>query len=548
MDTKRAVRGKAHSSSKVTVLPAQPIHHGGIEDNVRQILEYLGEDTEREGLVKTPQRVARAFEYLTKGYNQDPREILNQAKFIEEDYQEMVVVRDIDFYSMCVPSKQIVNAVSGAKPAREVQPGDQLWTLDQGYLRQTTVTRVTSRKTREMVEVTTASGRFRVTPDHPVMTDAGWREAQHLKPGTPVEWINPHSLCRVTQTPKSGYPLGYVLGATAADGSIQEGRRICLVVKDETFANKYCELFQQAFAAVTPVVESVTVPSGFLQTEIPMYRVRVMSSYIGEKFCRWLGVSENGSTSKTRSFQFPKVVTSSKEMMQGFLDGYCDGDGHTAGSGRFIISANEHFLQGLAQYLETPVAQCSDGVCSRIYVSNKWDQAGWYGKHGFRQQSDFYVPWDGTYTTVMEVKHLPPAKKPHTVYSITCEPYPTFLVGGHLTHNCEHHILPFFGRANVAYIPRHHIVGLSKIPRLVEVFSRRLQVQERLTTQVANTIMEVLDPLGVGVVIRAEHLCMRMRGVEKQNSIVTTSAMLGAFRTQQATREEFITLINGTQR
>ena len=113
---------------------------------------------------------------------------------------------------------------------------------------------------------------------------------------------------------------------------------------------------------------------------------------------------------------------------------------------------------------------------------------------------------------------------------------------------CEHHILPFFGRANVAYIPRHHIVGLSKIPRLVEVFSRRLQVQERMTTQIANTLMEELDPLGVGVIIRAEHLCMRMRGVEKQNSFVTTSAMLGAFRTHQATREEFITLLNGSQR
>jgi GTP cyclohydrolase I len=110
---------------------------------------------------------------------------------------------------------------------------------------------------------------------------------------------------------------------------------------------------------------------------------------------------------------------------------------------------------------------------------------------------------------------------------------------------CEHHLLPFFGRAHVAYIPKHRIVGLSKVARLVEVFSRRLQVQERLTTQVANTIMEELDPLGVGVVIRAEHLCMRMRGVEKQNSIVTTSAMLGAFRTQQPTREEFITLVNG---
>lgn len=113
---------------------------------------------------------------------------------------------------------------------------------------------------------------------------------------------------------------------------------------------------------------------------------------------------------------------------------------------------------------------------------------------------------------------------------------------------CEHHILPFFGRAHVAYIPQHRIVGLSKIARLVEVYARRLQVQERLTTQIANTIMEELDPLGVGVIIRAEHLCMRMRGVEKQNSIVTTSAMLGAFRTHQETREEFIILVNGGQR
>jgi GTP cyclohydrolase IA len=113
---------------------------------------------------------------------------------------------------------------------------------------------------------------------------------------------------------------------------------------------------------------------------------------------------------------------------------------------------------------------------------------------------------------------------------------------------CEHHLLPFFGRAHVAYIPQHRIVGLSKVARLVEVFSRRLQVQERLTTQVANTLMEELDPLGVGVIIRAEHLCMRMRGVEKQNSTVTTSAMLGAFRNQQPTREEFITLVNGSQR
>src|SRR5207237_6379514 len=114
--------------------------------------------------------------------------------------------------------------------------------------------------------------------------------------------------------------------------------------------------------------------------------------------------------------------------------------------------------------------------------------------------------------------------------------------------SCEHQILTFFGKAHVAYIPAHKIVGISKIARLVEVYARRLQVQERLTTQIANTLMEELDPYGVGVIIRAEHLCMRMRGVEKQNSRVTTSAMLGAFRTHQVTREEFITLLNSSQR
>jgi GTP cyclohydrolase IA len=108
---------------------------------------------------------------------------------------------------------------------------------------------------------------------------------------------------------------------------------------------------------------------------------------------------------------------------------------------------------------------------------------------------------------------------------------------------CEHHMLPFFGKAHVAYIPNGKIVGLSKIPRLVEVFSRRLQVQERLTQQIAETLFGALNPDGVGVVIEARHMCMMMRGVEKQNSVATTSAMLGVFRDDVRTRGEFLHLI-----
>jgi GTP cyclohydrolase I len=112
---------------------------------------------------------------------------------------------------------------------------------------------------------------------------------------------------------------------------------------------------------------------------------------------------------------------------------------------------------------------------------------------------------------------------------------------------CEHHMLPFFGRAHVAYLPDGRILGLSKIPRIVDLFARRLQVQERLTDQIADAMMDVLHPLGVGVLIEASHLCMMMRGVEKQSSRTVTSALRGAFRDDPRTRAEFLRLVHGSR-
>ena len=109
---------------------------------------------------------------------------------------------------------------------------------------------------------------------------------------------------------------------------------------------------------------------------------------------------------------------------------------------------------------------------------------------------------------------------------------------------CEHDMLPFYGKIHVAYLPKNKVVGLSKIPRIVDAFARRLQIQERLTQQVAQTIQEIIDPVGVGVICEARHFCMMMRGVEKQHSGAMTSAMLGAFRTRKDTRDEFLSLVN----
>ena len=109
---------------------------------------------------------------------------------------------------------------------------------------------------------------------------------------------------------------------------------------------------------------------------------------------------------------------------------------------------------------------------------------------------------------------------------------------------CEHHMLPFYGKMHVAYLPESKVIGLSKIPRIVDVFARRLQIQERLTQEVAQTIQEIIKPLGVGVICEARHFCMMMRGVEKQHSGAMTSAMLGAFRDRKSTRDEFLALVN----
>jgi GTP cyclohydrolase IA len=109
---------------------------------------------------------------------------------------------------------------------------------------------------------------------------------------------------------------------------------------------------------------------------------------------------------------------------------------------------------------------------------------------------------------------------------------------------CEHHMLPFFGKVHVAYLPKQRVIGLSKIPRIVDVFARRLQIQERMTQEIAQTLQDVVDPVGVGVICEARHFCMMMRGVEKQHSGAMTSAMLGAFRDRKDTRDEFLSLVN----
>jgi GTP cyclohydrolase I len=503
---------------------------------VHDLLLELGEDPAREGLRKTPTRVIRALQFLTEGYRKDVDELFNDA-FFQEDYDEMVVVRDIEFYSLCVPSKQIVNVVGGARPAAKVRPGDRLWTLENGETRQTTVTAVGRRQTRELVEVVSDEGVFRVTPDHPFATRHGWVEAVDLE-GHEVEWTRPKSLSRHRYLPRPGYSLGFAIGAVTSDGTV--GRRsLSLVVNSRTFAERFASSMRDAFG-VESRVERVSRPSGFTRRDTAGFRVRIVSSHLADLFRGWVG----GDAHHMRQ-EFPPVALISEECMQGFIDGYVEGDGFQVkqGTGAIVVGSNVPFLRAFSEAIDARFTPARSGA-SKLYISNRWNRPGWYGKHGFRQQDHRTSLSESSYVPVRSVRTVRArGKKPFTVYSFKCEPHPTFLIAGHLSHNCEHHLLPFFGKAHVAYIPDRRIVGLSKIPRLVDLFARRLQVQERMTKEIATTMMEKLSPRGVAVVIEARHLCMVMRGVEKQHSFMTTSHMLGAFRDAQSTRMEFMNLI-----
>ena len=510
-------------------------------DLIAEMIRRLGDDPEREGMAKTPERVEKSLRFLTQGYGKTGQDAVGDALFTE-CHQNMVVVKDIEMYSLCVPSKQIVNAVGGAKQAARVGVGDRLWTLHEGRVVQTTVEEVSSHQVRELVEVETDEGMFRVTGDHPVATPSGWVEARNLE-GCAVEWTEPRSLHRRRFAPVVGYELGYAVGAICSDGTVGD-RSISLVVNDHDFAERFAGCLARAFG-VSPHIQPVTRPSGFLERDVPGFRVRVVSSYLADLMRMWVG----GDAHHMRQ-AFPRVVLNSRDCMQGFIDAYVDGDGSrvTANTGSVVVSANVPFLEEFATAIDARFTP-SRRAASQLYIADRWNQEGWYGKHGFLQEDHRTTLIESRFVQVRAVRPVTAdGKKPFRVYSYKCEPYPTFLVGGHLTHNCEHHLLPFFGKVHIAYIPDGQIMGLSKAARLVDVFARRFQVQERLTDQIAQSLWETIKPLGVAVVIEAYHLCMMMRGVQKQNSKTITSAMRGTFLEDHRTRDEFLRLTASVHR
>ncbi len=513
-----------------------------IENLVRELLLALGEDPEREGLRLTPQRVAEMLAELTTGYRVDPKELIAGAIFPVE-YDEMVLIKDIEYYSLCVHGRSsLVYTEEGCKKAGNVAIGEKLWTINEGGLIPTQVIQKFETKRRALIEIGTPQGEIQVTPEHPLMTTKGWVRACRLQEGDELLYLNPRTIPRRRYPINIGYELGYILGAVASDGSITGNppRYVRLEVKDRAFAENFRRALEASFPGLRARLEIIMKPSGFAKKWIKMYRVRVTSSHVAQVL---LGMF--GGEKKTRTFKLPRIVRADQQIMQGFLDGYIDGDGYYYGSGGFIISSNLGFLEELGEIVGSHPVRWDDQGCYRLYISKRWYLQGWHGRRGF-VPLDQPVNLEAGLIQSARVTHLKErvsTRKRYRVVNFECTPFNSYLTNGFLAHNCEHHVLPFFGKAHVGYIPDGKVIGFSKIPRIVDHFSHRLQLQERLTEEIANFLMEVLQPQGVGVVLEGFHLCMAMRGVKKQEARMVTSAMKGLFRRDPRTRAEFLELI-----
>lgn len=527
-------------------LPKHEERLGTIMRNVHEIMVALGLDLKDDSLCETPKRIAKM--YLNEifwglDYNNFPKITTIENKM---QYENMLLERHIKVSSNCVPGWQMVNAVNGQKRANSVRVGDKLWTLCNGIPVQTTVDKVSTHIADGIVRVTLCNGvKFFVTPDHPLKTKLGWVEAGNSL-GEKVEYVNARTFCKYSFDFNICKELGYYLAIVAAECSIQDDRRICLETENEEVVDNFICAVKKVFGKVVNK-ESILKPSSFTGKKIPQYRARIVSSQIAKRTLRMLGIPFGviGCGSKTFKFHLPEICTHYYSVWRGFIEGYIatDGTHYVSEKQEYkrIISSNKNFIEELCAFLKKNVPNGRTNEHSKkpgynVNITPNEHTHEWFRKHGFDKEEFSLDLGESDFVEVIAIEHI---KKPTKVYSFKCTEHPTFCICGVLTHNCEHHFIPMMGEAFIAYLPDKKVIGLSKINRIVEFFSRRPQVQERLTEQIFHTLCLILETEDVAVLIKAEHTCVKLRGVEDVNSDTITSRLGGKFLEGAALRNEF---------
>lgn len=453
----------------------------------RVLLEQIGEDPQRGGLLETPDRASKAWAHWTSGYGQDPAAVLKCFEDGAEKYDELVFQGNIYFHSHCVVGSTFIETPRGRVPIQYLKDTDWIYTVDPTTyelgLVQCRCPRLTKKNAR-LVRVYTDNDTVLCTPDHQFLTyNRGWIEAQNLEFADSVvslyrtKWHSGHvGLAGRKHDRRNNGPC---IQISAAPFPVLEHRFVWYAVHGEWFERKPIHHINEVMWDNDP---NNLDPMTIKQHNQVHRRLLDANTYGTEKFAKRRARAAEASGR-------PEVRAKRSASVQAYWDRIkADPVAHAERNARIAAgiraSARNHSVLGVEK-----------------------------------------VAWR------------------EDVYCMTVPGTKTFFANGMAVHNCEHHLAPFFGVAHIGYIPNGKVVGLSKLSRLVDIFAHRLQVQERMTRQIAEALMEHLEPLGAAVVLNARHHCMESRGIKKIGTRTMTSAVLGVFKNKPEARSEFLDLV-----
>ena len=446
----------------------------GVQDNVRRIIQFIGEDVTRGGLKETPARVEKALAHWFSGYKYTEADVAAKFKSFEdgaENYDEMIVRRNIPLYSHCVVGSTFIETPKGRIPISRLKHNDWIYTMHPETMELSIVRCVNPRITQrnaKLVCVHTDNNTLICTPDHRVLTTEGvWVEAKDLKNNMRLA---------------SFYRAG------------------------EKFRSD---------AVVYPKI-------------------------ITSRYTRWHnGIKLFGTTEGMLEHRFIKQFTDNINYSDGrrFVTHHKDERvWNNVPENLEIMTIAQHNRehQRTQKLAHTDVRAKRASSVKAYWDALKQDPAR-YDKRC--QQTSEGIERSGRNHVVFGVEELDYTED---VWCMNVPETNLFFANGIAVHNCEHHMADIFGTCTVAYIPKDRVLGLSKMDRIVDIYARRLQVQERLTTQIANAMWNYLDPVGVGVYINARHMCIESRGVCNQNSETITTALRGTFKDEPDCKAEFL--------
>lgn len=468
---------------EITLNPADSAT--GAMDCVTRMLQAIGEDPKREGLLETPARVVKSWSELFGGYKQSPADFMKTFEDGAENYDGMIVIDNIPVRSFCLIGSTFVETPRGRVPIQDMKHGDWIYTVEPNTMELKLTRchrpRITQRNAK-LVRVMTDNDTVICTPDHKfLLTDGSWVEAKNLTNGMRLCSLYKGTMKSGTKGKVAYYPtlvasrytrhdVGLTITGPKSDGHIAEHRFIAAVMNEPLANVRIAVAHHEDEQVWNNVPENIRLLSIGDHNRAHRRTQKLANSAIRKAAAATASGREDVRNKRAASVKAHWDNMSEQERLT-----------RTEAIGTGIKLRRNHIVLGVEAMDRTEDVWCMT------------------------------VP--GTHT---------------------------FFANGIAVHNCEHHMLPFVGVAHVGYIPSKKIPGLSKIPKVVDMFARRLQVQERLTVQIADTLMTALEPLGVAVVVRAAHSCMECRGIKVQGCSTETRIMRGAFFDCPATRAEFL--------